>query len=174
MPHRNSATKATLFKGLMLLTLLGAGKYSLRAMKPEYVKGILGYFAQILEATLGIPFHWVAGSGFRNDALHVVIDHSCVGSGFFMLLVALGLWHLPLGNFRRALLISPLLLLVAACTTLVVNSVRLVVVFFFFTRFPFWETRLEILHIATGVFLFATSLIAYHALLIHLFKKSPA
>jgi len=153
---------ATMGKILGIATFLALGKFSLRFMQPDFLYPVLRALSWCVGTVLQIPFQWVPGHGFANQGLHIVIDHSCSGSGFFMLLIAMGVWNSTIPNGWQLLKLLGWLIPLAFLLTMGVNIVRLILVLGLLIHIPSMQAHQSDLHLASGVFLFAGFLILYH------------
>lgn len=161
-------------KAALLIGLLGAGKFSLRWMRPEYARWALVPPVRVLERALGLEFIWVPRAGFWNQAQGILIDHSCVGSGFFLMLWVLGAWYFRWQGLKSVWIIGSGTLVVLVAT-LGVNGLRLLAVFGLSMRWEFLSHHRAQVHTVVGVLVFASALVAWNQFLTHLAarKHSP-
>ncbi|MBK8801447.1 MAG: exosortase K [Fibrobacteres bacterium] len=149
-------------KAVILLVLLGAGKFGLRWEQPEHVRWALVPAVSLVEALLHVPFSWVAGQGYRNADLRILVDHSCAGSGFFLMSVVLCFWHFPWkGRLRQWSKLAGMLVL-AGVTTMVVTGLRLAATIFLVGAHPWFDLHRSQVHTWIGVAFYFCSLVVVH------------
>ncbi|MBK9578376.1 MAG: exosortase K [Fibrobacteres bacterium] len=149
-------------KAVVLLVLLGVGKFSLRWEQPEHVRWALAPAVGLVEALLHVPFSWVAGQGYRNADLRILVDHSCAGSGFFLMSVVLCFWHFPwTGGLRPWAKLSGMLVM-ACLVAIVVTGLRLATTIFLVGSSPWADLHRAEVHTWIGVTFYFCSLVAVH------------
>ncbi len=169
--------KPLILKASIIAAALAAGKFSLRYMETEYTYWPIQILTSLLSFMHDIEFDWVNNHGSVNKALHIVVDHSCIGSGFFMLILALFGWHFQsdaanrglgyyVGYWFKALLFSVL-------ATMLVNIFRLSFLIKSITLFPVLAEYKGEIHTYSGIALFAGSLfVCNHLIVTYLNKRN--
>lgn len=156
--------RALWIKAVVLLSLLGAGKFCLRWERPEHVRWALAPAVGLVEALLHVPFSWVAGQGYRNADLRILVDHSCAGSGFFLMSVVICFWHFPwVGGFKPWAKLSGMLV-VACLVAILVTGLRLAATIFLVGSSPWLDFHRAQVHTWIGVAFYFGSLVAVHLL----------
>jgi len=143
---------------------LGLGKFALRWERPEHVRWALAPAVSMVEFLVGRPFAWDPGHGYRNLPLGILVDHSCAGSGFFLMAVTVCLWHFPwTAPHGRWLRLAAMLGTVVAMAV-VVTGLRLSATLWLMEFHDVFHRHRAEVHTWVGVVFYFLSLIGVHLL----------
>ncbi|MGL1937365.1 MAG: exosortase K [Fibrobacterales bacterium] len=167
-----SYMSSTLKKIIAIALFLSLGKFLLRYMQPDYAYFPLKVLSGILEVITRIPFYWIDSHGFQNDGLNIVIDHSCIGTGFFMLLLSLSAWY-----YTKKLNIRPFWYIMisigmALLITMLSNVFRLTLLLYAIQNVPSLQQYKGLLHTGVGVVLFTGMLFTVNHLIVRITQRS--
>lgn len=151
-------------KALVLLSFLGIGKFALRWEQPEHVHWALAPAVGLVELLLRVPFVWVPGEGYQNHALRILVDHSCAGSGFFLMSLVVCLWHFPWKSPLRGWLVLAGMISLSLGAAIAATGLRLATTIHLVAAHPWFDLHRAQVHTWIGVAIYFGSLVAVHLL----------
>jgi exosortase K len=155
-------------KLIVLLVCLASGKYLLRFVSADVLYFLLWPTSFLVRLFTGIEFEWLPGVGFCSDQ-GIVIESSCSGAGFFLLTVALGVFHLLDLPVSRAVRYVPACVMLGFAATVVFNSFRIISSMYVLDQ---TLVSASMLHKSIGIVTFLIGLLLYNYLLSRITRKS--
>ncbi|MBN1410113.1 MAG: exosortase K [Spirochaetales bacterium] len=110
------------------LGLIALLKFGFAATAEENLLWILQPAAWLVAGYTGLTFNFVPGYGFYNEGQNIVINNSCAGINYLIIVMALAVFASRLYRYKttRQVLFWPVLLLTSYLYTVFVNSVRII------------------------------------------------
>lgn len=147
-------TKAWSPKPWLLAAALAGAKFALREERPEHVHWALQVPVRLLEVVTGQGFGWVEHRGYLSQDGRILVDHSCAGTGFFLMAVAVVLWNASWPKERSGVIALATGLAGLIPLTLAATSVRLVVTVGLARRWELGGSHLAWVHAVAGAMVY--------------------